>query len=71
MENFSQKKCFLCSSFIDDGICFLKGILCPECEKKIVDSSSEEERYTDYMKKIKQMWRGVFSQESIVRPEIR
>ncbi len=71
MENSMQKKCFLCSSSIDDGICFLKGILCSECEKKIVASSGEEERYTDYMEKIKQVWRGSLSQDSEVRPGIR
>lgn len=57
MMNPVQKRCFFCYFPVEDGVRFLRATLCPDCEKKIVDSWAGEESYIEYVEKIKQVWR--------------
>jgi len=56
VANPVKKRCFLCYFPAEEGVRFLKAILCPECEKKIVDSLAAEESYNGYVERIKQVW---------------
>ncbi len=45
--------CVVCEQEKDKGIFIYKGFLCEECERKIVQTNTDDPKYTFYLKQLR------------------
>lgn len=48
--------CIICDETQQEGIIILGSFICSHCERKIVETSVEQEDYCSYFPKIKKIW---------------
>jgi len=52
----SGGRCFVCCEEKEFGIRILHQFLCAQCEREIVKTDVEDERYAYYVDRMKQIW---------------
>lgn len=51
--------CLICEETKSDGIHIFNQLLCDSCEKKLVETSPEDKRYREYIKKLAKLTKPV------------
>ncbi|TFB21061.1 sigma-G inhibitor, Gin [Filobacillus milosensis] len=53
MEQKSMKQCKICEEWKNEGIYLLISFICSDCEKEILDTDPQDERYQYYIDRMK------------------
>ena len=51
-----QESCLFCACRSAQGLRILSFFICRECEVKLMNTSPNDERYRDYVQKVKKIW---------------
>jgi hypothetical protein len=57
-EEMEQESCLFCTCRSVQGLRIFSFFICRECEVKLMNTSPDDERYHDYVQKVKKIWPG-------------
>lgn len=56
MEVDVQKTCIVCEQAREQGMTVVSAFICTDCEREMVRTSTEDEKYPFFVRQLRQLW---------------
>ncbi|MGI6345363.1 MAG: sigma factor G inhibitor Gin [Bacillota bacterium] len=53
-----KQRCIICGKSAEAGLVILGNLICMECEREIIQTEADEERYALIVRQLKQLWQN-------------